>query len=274
MTFDATLRRIGGAVIDGAVRDVAEIRASGLPMFCRSVVPRGPHSGFGGTVDGVVSVAGVSISPGDIVLGNDDGVAVVPLRYAAEVFAEATAHLDKEEHGWTACGPGKASRRCSPIRSLSWCADPILRSAAEDGAAGVAGGGAEFGLDADQLVVFRRPVAAREAAGLDLPAIGGDGEVGDGRVLGLARAVAHDRAPAGVVGDFDRFQRLGQRADLVDLDQDRVGGVLGDAARRRSGLVTKMSSPTNWILLPSVSVRSFQPSQSSSAQPSSMETIG
>ena len=44
--------------------------------------------------------------------------------------------------------------------------------------------------------------------------------------------------------------------------------------RSRSGLVTKMSSPTIWIFAPSASVSSFQPSQSSSAQPSSIETIG
>lgn len=120
MTLDATLRRIGGAVIDGAVRDVAEIRASGLPMFCRSVVPRGPHSGFGGTVDGVVSVAGVSISPGDIVLGNDDGVTVVPLRYAAEVFAAATAHLEKEERWLDGLRAGKS------IKEMFAYPEPVL----------------------------------------------------------------------------------------------------------------------------------------------------
>src|SRR5258707_8412011 len=54
---------------------------------------------------------------------------------------------------------------------------------------GMARGGAEQLLDADELVVLGEPVGARERAGLDLPAIGGDGEVGDGRVLGLARAV-------------------------------------------------------------------------------------
>jgi len=48
-------------------------------------------------------------------------------------------------------------------------------------------------------------------------------EVGDGRILGLARAVRHDRGVAGAMGVGDGLQRLGQGADLVDLDQDRIG---------------------------------------------------
>ena len=88
---------------------------------------------------------------------------------------------------------------------------------------------AQLLLDAEQLVVLGEPVGAGEAAGLDLPAIGGDGEVGDGRVLGLARAVRHDRGVAGAVRDRDRLERLGQRADLVDLDQDRIGEAALDA---------------------------------------------
>jgi hypothetical protein len=51
-------------------------------------------------------------------------------------------------------------------------------------------------LDPDQLVVLRQPVRPRKRAGLDLPAIRGHGEVGDGGVLGLARAVRHDAGHA------------------------------------------------------------------------------
>jgi hypothetical protein len=52
---------------------------------------------------------------------------------------------------------------------------------------------ADIFLDADQLVVLGQPVRARQRAGLDLAAVGGDREVGDGRILGLARAVRHHR---------------------------------------------------------------------------------
>ena len=97
MTEEAVHRRLGGAVVNGAIRDVADMRKARFAMFCRSVVPRGPHHGFGGTIDGTVSVAGVPARSGDIVLGNDDGVVIVPLEQAAVVLKAAQAHLLKEE---------------------------------------------------------------------------------------------------------------------------------------------------------------------------------
>ena len=91
---------------------------------------------------------------------------------------------------------------------------------------------------------------AGQRAGLDLRRGGGHREVGDGGVLGLAGAVRDDRGVAAPLGHGDRLQGLGQRADLVDLDQDRVGDALVDAfAGRSSVLVTNRSSPTSWTLL-------------------------
>lgn len=97
MAEEAFLRKLGGAVVDGAIRDVADMRRRGFAMYCRAIVPRGPHTGFGGNVDGLVSAGGVAVSPGDIVLGDDDGVVVVPLDIADEILTAAQAHLLKEE---------------------------------------------------------------------------------------------------------------------------------------------------------------------------------
>ncbi|MGF7159824.1 regulator of RNase E activity RraA [Rhodoligotrophos appendicifer] len=97
MAEAAVYRRIGGAVVDGAVRDVADMRKAGLRMFCRAFVPRGPHHGFGGVVDGSVSVGGVPISSGDIILGDDDGVVVVPLADADRILKAAQQHVVKEK---------------------------------------------------------------------------------------------------------------------------------------------------------------------------------
>ena len=59
-----------------------------------------------------------------------------------------------------------------------------------------------------------------------------------------------DRGPAGAAGQLDRLERLGQRADLVELDQDGVGGALASIPRAsRSVLVTNRSSPTSWTVL-------------------------
>lgn len=96
MTEHAHYRKLGGAVVWGAVRDVQDIRALGFNMFCHAVVPRGPHQGFGGIIDCSISAGGVSVQPGDIVLGDADGVTVVPLARADEVLARARAHLAKE----------------------------------------------------------------------------------------------------------------------------------------------------------------------------------
>ena len=96
MTTEAKHRQLGGAVVYGAVRDVAEIRQLGFSMFCKSIVPKGPHHGFGGVIDGGIGINGATIRPGDIVLGNDDGVVVIPLERAAEVLVAAQKHLEKE----------------------------------------------------------------------------------------------------------------------------------------------------------------------------------
>ena len=72
------------------------------------------------------------------------------------------------------------------------------------------------------------------------------------RVLGLARAVRGDRRVAGVPRHLHRVERLGDRADLIELDQQRVADALRDAfAARISGLVTNTSSPTSCTLSPS-----------------------
>ncbi len=61
MTRAAMHRGIGGLVVDGAIRDAAELRELGFPVFCRAVAPGGPHKGWGGTIDGTIACAGVAV---------------------------------------------------------------------------------------------------------------------------------------------------------------------------------------------------------------------
>src|SRR4051812_8201084 len=96
---------------------------------------------------------------------------------------------------------------------------------------GVTRGVIELFLDAQQLVVLRDAFAPGRRTGLDLSAVGRNGEVGDRRVLGLTRAVAHHARVPIAVREADRVERLGQSADLVDLDEQRVAGTLADATR-------------------------------------------
>ncbi len=85
-TRAAMARGVAGVVIDGAVRDVAEIRELGFPCYARAVVPGGPHKGFGGTIDGAIACAGCRVSRGDIVLGDVVGFAVVRLAHQAKLL--------------------------------------------------------------------------------------------------------------------------------------------------------------------------------------------
>ena len=97
MTRAAVQRKIGGLVIDGAVRDVAEIREFKFPTFTRAMVPAGPHKGFGGTIDGAISCGGCPVKSGDLVIGDDDGVCVVPIERVDQVLAASLDKVAQEE---------------------------------------------------------------------------------------------------------------------------------------------------------------------------------
>ncbi len=97
MTSSALQHGIAGLVIDGAVRDSQEIIESGFACFARAVVPRGPHKGFGGTIDGTISCGGISVSPGDLIIGDADGVTVVPFARINETLEAADGVLAKEQ---------------------------------------------------------------------------------------------------------------------------------------------------------------------------------
>ena len=92
------VRGLTAAVIDGGVRDTPQIRRIQFPVFSRGVVPSTTinHYRFAGT-NVPVTCGGVAVNAGDIVMGDDDGVAVVPKDKAAEVLKKAQ-ELDNTEH--------------------------------------------------------------------------------------------------------------------------------------------------------------------------------
>src|SRR5829696_797723 len=96
--------------------------------------------------------------------------------------------------------------------------------------AGVDGGASQGLFYAEELVVLRHALAAGRRAGLDLARVHGHGEVGDRRVLGLAAAVADHRGVTGLVRELHRLEGLRERADLVDLYEDRVSYAIAYAA--------------------------------------------
>jgi 3-hexulose-6-phosphate synthase/6-phospho-3-hexuloisomerase len=95
-TWSCVVKGIKGVVIDGAIRDVDEIRALGFPAFARHVSPTaGDPKGFG-ELNVEVTCGGVKVRPGDWVVGDDNGVVVVPSELAVEVANRALDVLEKE----------------------------------------------------------------------------------------------------------------------------------------------------------------------------------
>ncbi len=94
----AKSRGMAGMVLDGAVRDVAEIRALGLPVYARSVSPANAVSRYASVANNVpVECAGVTITPGDIIVASEEGVVVVPKDRAAEVLKRAEEIATREK---------------------------------------------------------------------------------------------------------------------------------------------------------------------------------
>jgi len=95
-------RRLAGAVVDGAVRDVDEARDIGFTLFSRAVGPRATHTAFSGRQEPIevnvpIHCGGVLIHPGDVVVGDEIGLVVVPHPHAQEILARAQEQADREE---------------------------------------------------------------------------------------------------------------------------------------------------------------------------------
>lgn len=92
----AQSRDVAGFVIDGAVRDVAAIAEAGVPVYARGATHRGPYKDGPGEINVAVSVGGMVVAPGDIVVGDEDGVLAIPGAGAEEILALATAQQKRE----------------------------------------------------------------------------------------------------------------------------------------------------------------------------------
>lgn len=96
-TWSAMAKGLAGVVIDGAVRDVEVIRQLGFPVYARSITPEaGDPKGFG-ELGVEVTCGGVKVRPGDWIVGDDNGVIVVPRELAVEAANRAEDVREKEE---------------------------------------------------------------------------------------------------------------------------------------------------------------------------------
>ena len=96
MTSLAASRGAAGIVIDGAIRDAGAIGRNPFPCFARSAIHLGPYKDGPGAINVAVSVGGMVVGPGDIVVGDEDGVVAFPLEGAVALLPAVKAQEARE----------------------------------------------------------------------------------------------------------------------------------------------------------------------------------
>jgi regulator of RNase E activity RraA len=97
MSQRAKSRGIAGAIVDGAVRDVAEIVQLGFPVFSRHICPRAGTYAEIGEWQTTICCGRVPVEPGDWIVGDSSGIVVVPIHLARDAAAQAKAIRDREQ---------------------------------------------------------------------------------------------------------------------------------------------------------------------------------
>jgi RraA family protein len=101
---------LAGMIVDGCIRDAAEIRASGFPIFAAGINPNGPMKEGPGEVNHPISCGGQMVHPGDIIVADDDGVVVVPRNHAAGIADKVKAVIAREENRLAEIASGVTTR--------------------------------------------------------------------------------------------------------------------------------------------------------------------
>ena len=121
LTTAAQARGLTGLVIDGGVRDITEIQAHGFPVFSTMIALRGATKNRAGSIWSPVQCGGVLVEPGDWIVGDADGVVVVPGGTLADVINAGRVRAAKETEMFRALWEGKTTLELldldrSPIR--------------------------------------------------------------------------------------------------------------------------------------------------------------
>lgn len=101
-----------GFVIDGLIRDIPEIRSLGdFPVFARDVTPIGPLHRGPGEINHPISVGGIVVHPGDIIVGDQNGVVVVPQEVGEDLLQRLRARAEREAEYRAAVARGEFSNQ-------------------------------------------------------------------------------------------------------------------------------------------------------------------
>lgn len=110
MSLLAQTRGVAGMVIDGSIRDAGAIAASPFPVYARGVTHRGPYKNGPGEINVPVSIGGLVIRAGDIVVGDEDGLVVLDPQHAATLAKLAQDYARKEQDVLAAIRAGTLQR--------------------------------------------------------------------------------------------------------------------------------------------------------------------
>ena len=97
MLMQMVKRGVAGLIINGAIRDAGYIRSQKLPVFAAGVTHRGPYKNGPGEINVSIGIDGMVIEPGDLIIGDDDGLLCVPFDQTDEVLEAATAKFEAEQ---------------------------------------------------------------------------------------------------------------------------------------------------------------------------------
>ena len=110
MMSRARQRGIAGIVIWGAIRDSAEIRAGSYPVFAAGVTHRGPYKNGPGEINVPIMMGATPVNPGDIIVGDADGLVAIPQDQAERILKSAQAILAKERAAMKEINAGTVDR--------------------------------------------------------------------------------------------------------------------------------------------------------------------
>lgn len=110
ITAGAAMLGVAGMVLDGAIRDVAEIREREFPVYARGVSHRGPYKNGPGEINVPVCIGGMLVQPGDIIVGDQDGLLAFPAAEAAALIEKALAQHHKEQQQMDEINQGRWDR--------------------------------------------------------------------------------------------------------------------------------------------------------------------
>lgn len=107
---NAVYKKLGGLVFESPIRDIDGVSKVQLPIYSIGTTPGGPHKCGPGEINTPISCGGVSVNPGDIIVGDKDGVIVVPRLFAEEICAAAEKYYIEDMKSQQAAKDGSWNR--------------------------------------------------------------------------------------------------------------------------------------------------------------------